>query len=138
MKLNPRQAVRDNLIFGTRPEYHGGIAYFEDISGELLASLVERKYADPESRYNYSPSIQEFLDFIKQYPACTVSGFVVEKDRADYGVVISTLRWRGEFGKGDIIAFVRFSQGSDNRDDKYRETARRVEVSEDELYTYWL
>jgi hypothetical protein len=74
----------------------GGIRRYEYLSPELLEKLVEEGYADPEECQNDSPTIQEWLDFIKENPTLSnkisFHGYIVHKDRTDRRISIEGIQ----------------------------------------------
>ena len=68
-----------------------GLAYFQGLSADSLATLVEEGFADPHMTQNSSPSIGVFLSYMKAHPKVTAHGYVVSTARDDARVSIEGL-----------------------------------------------
>lgn len=112
---------RDEIIFGSYdPEQYigGGIRFIEHLNYSQLKTLIDEGYADPEDRYNESPSIAEFIEFVEKQG---VENFVFEGvayDRAELSVciwsIIATKPFK-TFEEG--LAFSSFAGGADDFDE---------------------
>lgn len=70
---------------------HGGISGFDSIDRELLEELLKRKFINPDFRQNQSPTIAQFLDFMRRHSAVRAFGYAVSPFRDDYRVAIEGL-----------------------------------------------
>jgi hypothetical protein len=92
-KFNTNQKRRDEILGITcKDDYER----FEDINVETLKILLDEKFADPEETQNYSPSIQEFYEFMVKYPEFRAIGYAVGRGRSDYRVSIEGLEGKGK------------------------------------------
>jgi hypothetical protein len=99
---------------------------FSELTVEDLEELVEKKFADPEMNQNDSPTIGEFLEFVKENPGFTLHGYIITPNRNDYRVSIEGLQFLGEASKATILAFTNFVQGADE-----------IEANDQVLYAWW-
>ena len=78
--------ARDELIFGKYDEskYIGGCRNFSGLTIEKMEQLIADKYLDPSERQNKSPTVAEFLRFMKKYEGYHALGYVVSVRREDY------------------------------------------------------
>ena len=103
--------ARDKIIFsdGYVPEAyrrHGGSRSFEGVTLEQLQALQEQGFLDPEECQNDSPSIAEFMEYMKSHEGFTAHGYAISADREDYRVSIEGLQKLGDVTREDLIDFV--------------------------------
>lgn len=60
---------------------------FEGLTVEVLEKLIKLKFADPSETQNESPSIKEFLEYMKEHDA-TAEGYIISAARGDYRVSV--------------------------------------------------
>ena len=88
---------RDEIFGGLLDSTNmGGIIHYTGLSASKLKTLIKERFADPDETQNDSPTIQEFLDFMTEYPGFRAHGYIVEKERSDYRVSIEGLEWEDE------------------------------------------
>jgi hypothetical protein len=92
-KYNQRELTRNKIIFGDTlyKDDRYQLGQYKDFVGltlPQLEELVEKRFIDPEGTHNYSPSAQDFLNFLRRHPQFTVIGYVIGKEREDYRVSI--------------------------------------------------
>ena len=89
-KYNKDWETRDKLIFGKadKSRYMGGCRRFSGVNYRTLCTLLEEKFIDPQEAQNNSPTTEEIMSFMKEYPDFTAHGYVVSIDRDDYRVTI--------------------------------------------------
>lgn len=84
--------LRRNEILDLEPEWGkdewDDTVHLEAIELEQLEKLVAEKFIDPEGRQNLSPSTQEFLEFMRKYPAVVAQGYALAIKRLDYRVTL--------------------------------------------------
>lgn len=89
--MNKDWVERDRLIFGScdSDKYFGGIRSFT-ASKELIVKLLENDFIDRTSAQNYSPSVEEFLEYANNLENSEISFicYAISGDRPDYGVAI--------------------------------------------------
>jgi hypothetical protein len=92
-KLTKKQIKeRDVLIFGEKtPNWSkckGDVIRFQNLALSELETLVKKGYIELDENQNDSPSTEEFLEFMRQYPATLGHGYVVAPDRDDERVTL--------------------------------------------------
>jgi len=117
MKFNKDIKTRDELIFGSfdRNAYLGGIRKYRNMDLEKLEKLVEMGFANPDETQNYSPSIAEFIEFMKENDGYCVDGYVVTDRREDYRVSVEAIhRKENEIEtKEELKNFIEFAREAD-------------------------
>ena len=58
----------DRIIFRKRQPHSGWIRYFRGLDADKLECLLKNKFIAPDDYYNSAPSVQEYLEFMKEYP----------------------------------------------------------------------
>lgn len=118
--FNPDIETRDKIIFGKyEPQkYMGGCRHFENMDIDTLQILIDKGFADPEDAQNYSPTIEELIEFAEQYgDAYTFDGYTVIDTRSDYRVSIEAIARKTPItDKNELLAFVNFARGADDWD----------------------
>lgn len=106
--LNKDIKTRDEIIFDEYDpqKYVGGIRHYKELTYEQLEELDDKCFLDPEECQNYSPSIAEFMDFMKDHREFTAHGYVVSDTRDDYRVSIEGLFKFGNITYEETIEFV--------------------------------
>lgn len=115
-EFNKDSKERDSIIFGEPQDWgrkNGGILSFDAMLSEQLDELVRLKHADPETCQNCSPSIAEFLEFLKENQGFLAHGYVVSPNRDDYRVSVEGITYSGDASKEEIITFVNFCHHAD-------------------------
>ena len=121
-KLTREQEIRrDEIVFGEAQDWTqsmGGIKCYQDLTLSELENLIKEGFADPEETQNDSPSIQEFLDFMREYPFVRAHGYVVSNERDDVRVSVEGI----EADRSDVTpeffrAFVQLCRYADEFDD---------------------
>lgn len=95
MKMNMNYNRRNEIMDGLLGDSYGGIQRFSGLTAEKLSLLVKEKFADPTETQNNSPTISDFLNFLKKNPGFTAHGYVVLPEREDYRVSIEGVEWSG-------------------------------------------
>lgn len=95
-----------------------GLSYFDGLSAEYLATLVEEGFADPTMTQNSSPSIGEFLEYMTAHPKVTAHGYIVSKARDDARVSIEGLH-SGTSDAEEQLEFLEWNHSADELD-RYR------------------
>ena len=112
--FNPDEARRLEII-GLNPGNGYDIARFNGLKHEQIQLLLDENFADPDETQNDSPSIQEFLEFLKANPSFRAHGYIVTPRRNDCRVTLEGV----ELAKGadpsteEIQAFIDLCHGSD-------------------------
>lgn len=118
---NRDYATRDTIIFGNPIDWQNcclsGIHSFEALTVDQLQELLDRGFADPTERQNFSPTIGELFQFgqsqkIKGFD-WTFQGYVVSPNREDYRVSIDGIEWRGDACYQIIADFEVIAQNAD-------------------------
>lgn len=85
----------------------GGTRRFDGASVEQIELLIKENFLSKYNCQNSSPTAEEFLDFMKQYPSAKAHGYVVSPERDDYRVTIEGLEMVAE-SEEEIDAFYDF------------------------------
>jgi hypothetical protein len=127
-KLNEDFAVRNKILFGKKndDDWMGGTKHFENMSVNTLAKLLENNFIDPDDTQNSSPTVEEFFEFMKQYPKMKAHGYAVSHERPDYRISIEGLSLEGKYTKKMLLDFVHFARQSDE-----------FTADENGLYCWW-
>lgn len=123
MEGNKDQTTRDALMqpycstgkYPTDLSKPYDIASFEGLPLKVLKQLLKLRFADPDETQNDSPSILEFVEYLKANKDATVHGYIVSMDRPDYRVSIEGLH-QPSGDKKSIVNFVEFNRGADELD----------------------
>lgn len=112
--LTETQDRRRHSLLGLSPTigHRGGIQYFDGVSAETLATLVEEGFADPDSTQNSSPTIREFLAYMQAHPKVTAHGYIVGWERSDARVSVEGLH-SNTTDPEEQIEFLEWNQGAD-------------------------
>jgi hypothetical protein len=121
MLTNEQVIERDKIVFGEPFDWSqptGGIARFRDLTLDRLEQLIKAGFIDLDECQNDSPTTQEFLEFMQQYPKARAHGYVISNEREDVGAVIEGL----EVDRADVTTelfrdFVRLCRYADEFDD---------------------
>lgn len=119
MDFNKDAKARDTIIFGDYNEekYIGGIRQFEGMELSTLQTLVDFRFADPKETQNLSPSIGDFIAFMKENPGYVVDGYVVSEKRRDYRVSVEAIKKiKPVRGLEEAVAFANFASSADEFD----------------------
>lgn len=110
MKLNNNVDERDMILFGekyNKEKYFGGCRRFDDITLEVLETLVEKKFIDLDECQNCSPTTEEFLEYLKDHNDFCVFGYAISPDRSDYRITIEGISCEENFEDIDeLIDFI--------------------------------
>lgn len=115
-----------DLFCATSPVYGGGIALFSYLSLATLEKLVSEGFANLRNAQNNSPTLKEFLEFMRQYPIFTANGYAVEAERDDCRVTITGLECKGVCSPEAAAAFLKFAESADEK-----------KVKKDSLFCWW-
>lgn len=88
-------------------EYLGGTKHFEGMDYQTLQWMVDNRFADPEDYQNNSPTIAEFLTFLKEHTNFRAIGYVVDIDRHDYRLSVEGITGT-DLNIDDILDFCNF------------------------------
>lgn len=123
-KFNRNEDTR-NKILAKHSKFDGKWS-FNGLSAKGLQLLIKQKFADPQEMQNNSPSIEEFLQFLKEHPDCTVSGYAVELAREDYRVSVEQIDFVGKYSKELLKDFVNAFRNADE-----------FKVGDKNLHAWW-
>jgi len=111
-EFNKDEARRNGLLGIVKGESNwGGVIHFQNLTAEILKTLLDEKLADPEETQNEAPSIQEFYDFLVENPGYTAHGYAVDLERDDYRISIEGVEGCAETeeGRSAFIEMFRFA-----------------------------
>ena len=109
-KLNKDADTRDRILFGGRYDeglYSGGTRPFGRVAPGVIAELVEKGFAPEDERQGDSSSIREFLEYAKEIPGITFSGYAVSRKRSDCRVTVNAAHLKED---ADADAKKRFTE----------------------------
>lgn len=116
-EYNKNAKERDKFLFGdggkTERYKLGGICRIPRMAAADIKYLLEEKYADPEERQNFSPTIKEFYDFLVSHPDFYAFGYAVSPQREDYRISIEGVRCDKDIKVSELIDFVHFAKDAD-------------------------
>lgn len=90
----------------------GGVEKFDGLDQATLQILIDKKYADPDERQNYSPTIGEFNEFLKKHPKFKAIAYAVEGKRSDCRISIEGIHGE-DLTVEELEAFVAEFHGAD-------------------------
>lgn len=128
MYLTPEQNMRRFEILGMSvPEkWFGGTCAFESMTAEMGRLLIEEGLMNPEGTQNYSPTNEEFVQFLKENPEFTAHGYIVSPERSDVRISIEGVR-SGVYPERDsILKFVEMFRDADS-----------FEIDDDGMYCWF-
>ncbi len=126
--MNKDIKARDEKIFGEfdRSKYMGGCRRFKGVDLETLDWLLENDFIDPKETQNYSPTVADFREFLKENPTYTVHGYCVIDTRDDYRMNIEGVeRDYPAETITELERFIDFNKDADELDYK------------DYMYSWW-
>lgn len=108
--MSREQDLRDLILFGepyVKDKYHGGVRYFNSLIADEMQDLINHGFLDLESCQNNSPTTEQFLDFMEEWPGYYAHGYAVCFERSDVRVTIEGISKGGSFIERDeLIAFM--------------------------------
>jgi hypothetical protein len=97
--LNKDYQKRNQIIFGDDnvdgENWLGGCRHFSNLSLEQLEELVANKFIDLQDAQNCSPTVEDFLGFMKDHTEFTAHGYAVSHNRDDYRVSLEGIEFDG-------------------------------------------
>ena len=113
-KLTPDQVKQRNVILGWDADLNPDHGTITNLRLDTLEALVKAGFLDPEDAQNASPTADEFMGFMEQYPAITAHGYVIGADREDARVTIEGIACDAEAVTADMRdAFIEFARSAD-------------------------
>jgi len=115
--LNQDWKKRDKILWfnsdqGIEEGYD--IYHFSGVTLETLEKLVNENFMDVEERQNSSPSVKEFMEFMKDHPdKFTAHGYAISHKRQDYRVSIEGIQQTGKMTYKEMADFAEFAHGAD-------------------------
>ena len=67
-------------------------AYVDGLSADTLTQLIEEGFADTAEYQNLSPSIGEFIEFLRKNPSFKAFGYVITWQRPDMRVSVTGVK----------------------------------------------
>lgn len=116
--FNKDQEMRDRIIapYYDADKSFGGTRHYINMPLEILEKLVALKFAEPEETQNDSPSIAEFIEYMKEHPYARAHGYTVGLDRSDYRVSVEGLMQEEHTDRDEEIEFLKFNRSADELD----------------------
>ncbi len=121
-EIPERERILEPYIIEDIGPYHlgknwvGGLKWFSGLQLSAAKELVEKGYLDPNGTQNYSPTVAEFLAFMKKWEKYDIRahGYEVSKIRDDTRVTIAGLSLANEVNDEDFLAdWKKFNGGAD-------------------------
>lgn len=115
--LNTDAKLRDEIIFGKYNEDNysnlGEIKHFSKLSLDKLKKLIELNFILLDECQNDSPTTEEILNFMKNYPEYYAHGYTVGLQREDYRITLEGVAKDSDFDtdseKADFLQLFRFA-----------------------------
>ena len=103
---------RSELAGVNDKNFFGGCASFSGMTYNTLQTLVDKGYADPEDSQNDSPTLGEYLEFMKEHPRFKAHGYVVSNNREDRRITIEGLE-AGQVTIKEVEDFINLDRYAD-------------------------
>ncbi len=119
----------DAVTYGEDGRLHwfGGAESFAGLSVGTMQTLIELGFLDPNGNQNGSPTIAEFLRFMKRFPEFTAIGYATHPDRQDARVTIEGVEASGAILSAEAAAEFR----------ELAATADECDISTDYARCWW-
>ena len=90
--MNKDYKTRDKIIFGeyNPNSYFGGCCRFT-CSKEVMQTLIDNDYIDPNECQNYSPTTKEFMEYVENFDDVRFNCYAISPERSDYRITIEGL-----------------------------------------------
>ncbi|HEX6306398.1 MAG TPA: hypothetical protein VFZ76_19515 [Anaerolineales bacterium] len=92
IKYNPDYMRRDQILGLNsniwEDDIFGKVVHLDSISLPVLESLLEEKFISLDERQNNSPTVEQFMNFMRKHPAALARGYAVSPYRRDYRITI--------------------------------------------------
>ena len=90
--LNKDDKLRHEIM-GIVPDYLFDLRNYDKVSLETLDNLIENNFVDLACKFNYSPAINDYRDFMERHKNERVflHGFITSIERDDYGFYVEGL-----------------------------------------------
>lgn len=88
--MNKDYNKREQILFGedyNSNKYLGGIRHF-NCSRDIIQTLLDEDFIDPNGNQNESPTTEEFLEITKNLKHVEFCGYTVCPERSDYRTTI--------------------------------------------------
>lgn len=118
MYLTPKQDARrfEILDLDMPKQWLGGTFQFDSMTAEMGRQLITEGLMDPESSQNYSPTNEEFVQFMEANHEFVAHGYVVSPERSDARVSIEGVRSGVYPDRDSILRFVEMFRSADEFD----------------------
>ena len=124
-ELNNDYKTRNKIIFNEETDVD--CMRFTSLPLDKLELLVEKNFIDLEDCQNSSPSVREFLDFMRKYPGVCAHGYTISHKRSDYRVSLEGLIYDGIVSDNQMLKdFVNLCHKADD-----------FSVGDHILYSWW-
>jgi hypothetical protein len=89
--LNDDDARRRQLLGVSDENYSLGLIRIQDVDADALQTLVDERFANPDTSQNEAPPISQFLEAMTDHPELRASGYLIPPTRPDYRVSLDCL-----------------------------------------------
>ena len=128
--LNKDYHKRNQIIFGDDnvdgDNWLGGTRFFSKLSLEQLEELVDNNFIDLQDAQNCSPTVEEFLEFMKEHAQFTAHGYAVSHNRDDYRASLEGIEFKGKVSKNLMKDFIDLCRHADE-----------IVCEDNKLFAWW-
>ena len=89
--LNDDDTRRRQILGVENENYSLGLIRLTDIDVDMLQTLVDERFANPDTAQNEAPPISQFLELMTEHPELRAGGYLVPPTRGDYRVSLDSL-----------------------------------------------
>jgi HEAT repeat protein len=89
--LNDDDGRRRKILGVENENYSLGLIRVQDIDVDALQTLVDERFANPETSQNEAPPISQFLELMTEHPELRAGGYLIPPTRPDYRVSLDSL-----------------------------------------------
>ncbi len=89
--LNDDDARRRQILGADNENYALGLIRIHDVDVDMLQTLVDERFANPDTAQNEAPPISQFLELMTDHPELRAGGYLLPPTRPDYRVSLDSL-----------------------------------------------
>lgn len=119
-EVNKDYKIRDKIIFGQEMDWEKiscGAVGFDGLKLGQFLELLEGGFLNLDCEHNLSPTIGEFMDFMRKYPKFTARGWAISPERENYEIcpiTIDGIELAGPFTEYMAIDFIKLCWNADD------------------------
>jgi hypothetical protein len=104
---------RCNILGIAVPDYRKqGELVAVNITREQLEALLHENLIDPDEQQNDSPTVKDFLEFLKRNPSFYAIGYIISPNRPDYRISIDGVEAKS-CTKAELVNFRKIFRKAD-------------------------